>query len=227
MSDLAADPGEDLDDGTRATTPDGDNLLLDFARTEAAAYGSLVAANGGVLLEEPGWSLADLAIGSPFGNVALIRRPIPAREEAAVVERFRGFFAERDGGPYLVFSPWPTGDWSVHGLDPVGHPPVMFRPPAADGAERPEVTIRLVSDEAVLADFERTMIEAYPLSELLPWAPGTYLAPGLLETPWRLFVGDVDGQPVATAAAYLGPEVTAVELVSTRPEARGGASVRR
>lgn len=26
---------------------------------------------------------------------------------------------------------------------------------------------------------------------------------------------------MATAAAYLGPEVTAVELVSTRPEARG------
>ena len=32
MAELAASPEEDLEDGRRAATPDGDNLVLDYAR---------------------------------------------------------------------------------------------------------------------------------------------------------------------------------------------------
>lgn len=47
------------------------------------------------------------------------------------------------------------------------------------------------------------------------------MGPSVLETQWRFFVGYVDDVPVATAGAYVGADITLVELVSTRPEFRG------
>ncbi len=223
MSDLAAGHGEDLDDGCRATTPDGDNLLLDFARTEALAFQALVRAGGGVVEVDDGLGLhlCDLAVGTPFGNLVVVGRPLADDEGPAAVERIRSFFGERAGGPYLVFSPWRTGDWRPTGLAPVGHPPLMFRPPGT--AERAAAGLEIVpaDDNDTLADFERTLVEAYPAPEMQPWVRGAFLDPAALDTDWRFLVGYLDGDAVATAAAYVGPAVTTVELVSTRPEARG------
>ena len=42
---------------------------------------------------------------------------------------FEAFFGERDGGPWLLWSGWPTPDLSYLGYVLWGHPPIMVRPP--------------------------------------------------------------------------------------------------
>jgi hypothetical protein len=128
----------------------------------------------------------------------------------------------------MVFSPWPLADLAPHGLARVGHPPLMVRAP--DGSAPPASDLRIVraADAETLADFERTLIEAYPLAEMQPWQRGAFLAEPILDSNWRFFVGYEGDVAVATAAAYVSPTVTMVELVSSRPEGRGkgyGAAV--
>jgi GNAT superfamily N-acetyltransferase len=120
----------------------------------------------------------------------------------------------------MVFSPWPL-DLGAHGFAPIGHPPLMLR--AAGGTEPVVSGFHIVraTDAGTLADFERTLIEAYPVTEMQPWQRGSYLRAGALDGNWRFFVGYEDGTAVATAAAHVTPSVTIVELVSARPECRG------
>ncbi len=97
----------------------------------------------------------------------------------------------------------------------------MFRPAGGSPPTAEGLRIERATDAAVLDDFERTLIEAYPVPEVQPWRRGVILAPPVLDTPWQLFVGYVDDAPVATAGAYVGADVTIVELVSTRRDFRG------
>jgi GNAT superfamily N-acetyltransferase len=230
MTELAAGEHDELEDGTASTTPEGDNLVLDFARAEAAAFGALVESAGGRVSDDDdaGLHLRDLGSGSAFGNPALLTRPVPDAQGPATVRRIDDFYRAGTGGPYLVFSPWRTTDWSELGLQRVGHPPLMFRPPGGERVVVEGVEVEPVEHEDALAELERTLIEAYPVPELQPWKRGAFLAPAVLGTRWRFFLGRRDGEVVATAGAYLGAAITLVELVSTLPAARGrgiGAAV--
>lgn len=230
MTSLAAEDSEALEDGVRPSTPDGDNLVLDFARAEAAAFGALVGTNGGRVLDDDdaGVHLRDLGAGSPFGNPALLTRPVADADTDDVIGRLRGFYGGSPGGPYLVFSPWRTTDWTVHGFVRVGHPPLMLRPVGGAAAPVDGLDVIEVTDREGLDQFERTLVEAYPVPEMQPWRPGVIVGPSLLDTRWRLYVGLHGGEVVATAGAYVAPTLTLVELVSTRPEYRGrgfGAAV--
>ena len=70
-------------------------------------------------------------------------------------------------------------------------------PPAA-GAAPSGLHIVEVSTAAGAA-FEQTLIEAYPIPEMLPWQCDSYLRAPVLDTRWQWFVGYEDGRPVATA----------------------------
>jgi GNAT superfamily N-acetyltransferase len=222
MSDLAADASDDLETGCRASTPDGDNLVMDFARGEVRAYTTIAAANGGrcTNIAELDLHTSDLGIASPFGNTAHLGRPLTDADRPALVDALRSELGAHPGGPYLVFSAWPTPDLRSDGFLPVGHPPLMFRPPGATPPRPPALDIVQVHDTETLADFERTLIEAYPVAEMQPVVPQSFLHPDVLATDWRLFVGYLDGRPVATAGAFVTPAMTMVELVSARPETR-------
>jgi hypothetical protein len=223
MTDIAASSDEYLENGYETATPDGDNLLLDFARGEANAFGELIGALGGRVVELPeyGVHLRDGGIPTPFGNAALLTRPVPDGKVDGLVAGLREFFAGTAGGPYMLFSPWPLADLPSHGFARVGHPPLMLRPPGGDAPSAPGLRIERVADADMLADFERTLIEAYPIAEMQPWQRGAYLREPVLDTNWRFFVGYEGDDPVATAAAYVSPAVTMIELVSSRPEGRG------
>ena len=227
---LAAEPDDNLETGCRPDTPDGDNLVLDYARAEAAAFGALTVARGGRTLDddELGLHLRDMAVGTPFGNMALLTRPIVDSDTTIVLERMRSFYGRTAGGPYLVLSPWRTTDWTVHGMDRVGHPPLMFRPPNPVTPQCDGLRIVEVDDADSLSDWERTLIEAYPVPEMQPWEPGAMFDPAMLDGNWRLLVGYEGDEPVATAAAYLAPTLNLVEFVSARAEVRGqGFGARR
>ena len=221
MSELAAGADEVLEDGTGRTTPDGDNLVLDYVRAEAAAYRDIVSTNDGRTFvdDDLGLHLTDLGLPTPFGNTAHLTRPIRDDTRHDVVDALRDFYVGNAGGPALVFSSWPTPNLATDGFIRVGHPPLMFRSPGPTAPT--DVEIRTVADSDGLADFECTLIEAYPVAEMQPWVRGAFLSRAILDTPWHLFVAYDDGRPIATAGAYVTDRLVIVELVSTRPEARG------
>jgi hypothetical protein len=226
MTTMTATDATELENGARATTPAADNALLAFARAEAAAYATLVAAAGGHTArnDELGIHTADAASPSPFGNIAHLTRPIAESEVDSLVATLRACYGERAGGPFLVFSPFPTPDLSAHGFHLAGHPPFMLRAPQRDEtmAIRSGLRVVEVTTPAELEQFERTIAEAYPAPEVLPFGSQPRLFPdGVLGSGWHLFLAFVDAEPVATAASFVTDEIVVVEAVSTRNACRG------
>ena len=224
MTSLAADDGAILENGHLGSTAPGDNLLLDYARADADCFAAIAAAAGGRVEHDEtlGLRLADTAAPSPFNNTAHLTAPVGDDSTAKLATALHAFFAGASGGPYLVFSPWPTGDLSRHGFHLVGHPPLMFRPPTVPASPtNPTLRVEPVETADALADFEQTIIEAYPVPELQPWRRGSFLHPEVLESRWRFFVGYEDDRCVATAGAWVSDTITVVEQVSVRDECRG------
>ncbi len=223
MTTFAASTSEHLENGHTAATPAADNLVLDFARGEAEGFGELVRTAGGRTAHdvERAVYLRDAGIPTPFGNAALLDAPVPDRGVDGLVTVVHDFFRAHPGGPYMLFSPWPIADLSARGFAPVGHPPLMLRPPGGAAPFAAGLRIVEVADGDALADFEQTLIEAYPVAEMQPWQRDSYLHPAVLDTNWRFFVGYENDRAVATAAAYVTTGLTIVELVSARAECRG------
>ena len=224
---LAAEEGEYLDPGYDAGTPDGDNLLLDFCRAEIAlwtSWGAAVGATSGGN-QNDGAVWVDAGSPSVFGNPVLWTRPLDAAAAEVAIARQSEEFAQRPGGAYLLYSAYPTPDLRQHGLQPVGHPPCMVRVPDVAGPRPPVphgLDVHRVDSADQLADFERTLVEAYPIPDLMPWRPGVFMGEPLLDDPrWHIFVGHAEGTAVATAAAYVSEHVVDVTLVTCRTEARG------
>jgi hypothetical protein len=220
---IAASPDQ-LENGTRASTPGGDNLHHDFARAEAAAYAQLVSAAGGRVahVEQLGLVMTDSGSPCPFGNIAQLARPLSGGEAPDLVTALREFYAGGGGGPYLMFAAHPTPDLGELGLVLGGHPPMMIRPAGGAPSNGTALQIEVVRDADQLAEFERTVIEAYPTPELAPFGSQSRLfADPLLATDWTLYVGYEAGRVVATSAAFVTDHVVAVEMVSTREECRG------
>jgi GNAT superfamily N-acetyltransferase len=221
-----------LADGWAAGTPVGDNLvravtlsMADVGTGELLGHRTLVTeAYGAVDHGEP----------AGFANAVTLLQPLPyGRWEAVVgdLEDWCGFEGRPSGGEragptgeVLLFSAWPTPDLAGRGWVLHGHPPLMTRSagplpslPAPDGLQ-----IVPVSDERTLADFERTLVEAFPLADAGPLLPGGLFGPRLLDEPrWRMFVGYADGEPVATAGVFVEHGLNYVNYVATRAEWRG------
>jgi GNAT superfamily N-acetyltransferase len=215
---------ERLEDGVSPATRAGDNLLLDAARTSATAYALVAMSTGGrVQVDETlGLHMADGGSPSPFANMAHLTRPVPETEIRRLAEALRTFYGSGEGGPYLLFAPWPTGDLSPHGLVLGGHPPLMIRPAGEAPPDKSRLTIDAVRDVDGLRTFEHTLAEAYPADDLLPFGSHQRLfGDGLLDSAWTFYLGCEDDRPVATAAAFVSDQVVLVEGVSTRPESRG------
>jgi GNAT superfamily N-acetyltransferase len=215
---------EQLENGSRRTTPAGDNVLRDFALAESDAYATVVRAAGGVVesVDALGLRLSDARSPCPFGNIAHLVRPIADGEAAQLVDAMRAFYGGSDGGAFLLFSPWPTPDLAAHGLTLGGHPPMMVRPAGAAPAAPDSLRIEPVTTPEGLADFERTIVEAFPMVELSPYgSQPAFFGEALLESDWTLYVGYDADRPVATAGAYTTDQLVAVEMVSTRDDCRG------
>jgi hypothetical protein len=144
-----------------------------------------------------------------------------AADAGEVVARARAFFATRPGGPFLFVSAWPTPDLTAHGLHLVGYPPLMWRPAGAPLRPPPaDVEVVRVHDTATAADFERTLVDGYPIPSLQPVAAGSVL-PVFDAAGWHYFVAYVDGEPVATAASFVDATHVRVDMVATIAARRG------
>lgn len=208
----------------RATRP-GDNACNDYAQAMAEAYAILARARGHVVMEDD--DVVAMDGGSPclFLNVVLMRRPLSAEGWRDVSDRLAGFYGERAGGDYLIFSPWPTADLAGAGFSLVGHPPLMLRAPGPVAVDPVAgVEIRPVDDAASARDWESTLVAGFPLDGLEPYQPGCLLGPGPppagADQGWRYWVAYLDGTPVAASAAYLTATHVDVEFVATLEAAR-------
>jgi ribosomal protein S18 acetylase RimI-like enzyme len=86
----------------------------------------------------------------------------------------------------------------------------------------PGFTISEVQDEASLYDFKRVFIESYEIPEWAAqaWVDAT-LRIGLGRTPWKMYLGRLNGEPVATNMLFNGGGVASVYAVGTVASARG------
>ncbi|HXV43960.1 MAG TPA: hypothetical protein VEC96_12915 [Anaerolineae bacterium] len=86
----------------------------------------------------------------------------------------------------------------------------------------PGFTISKVQDEASLYDFKQVFIESYEIPEWAAqaWVDAT-LRIGLGRTPWQMYLGRLNGEPVATNMLFNGGGVASVYAVGTVASARG------
>ena len=194
----------------------------------AAAYSSLAGARGGRVTEDEsfGLVLTDTASRSMFGNVVVVGRPLdPDRWESAAA-RMHDFYGDADGGPFLVFSAWPTPDMVPFGFGRIGHPPLMLRAPGTvPAAEVPGLEIRPVSDAAGAEAWEWALVEGFPEPELQLFQAGCFLPDPALRVPgWHHWVGYLDDRPAGTASAFVTGTHVDVEFISTVEWARDAAS---
>jgi GNAT superfamily N-acetyltransferase len=208
---------EQLTTGWEPGVPASDSLLRAYVLASAGRAAYMARCAGG---REQRW--ADLAVADPrspvlWDNAAVLLQPPQYTDMGHLLERLTSFYPpERH---FVFMAAWPTPDLRAAGLELMGHPPLMFRPAGGVAPELPEgLEIVPVTDERTMKDFVRTVVDAYPL----PGAEGTVLGEAaMLGGPLALFVGYLDGQPVATSGSYLEHGVVDVEWVSARPEYRG------
>jgi GNAT superfamily N-acetyltransferase len=92
----------------------------------------------------------------------------------------------------------------------------------------PGFTIAEVQTETDLADFKQVLIDGYEIPEAMAdgWVQAA-LQIGIDRTPWKMYLGRLNGQPVATNMMLIGGEVAGIYGVATVPTARrqgiGGA----
>ncbi|MGE3270816.1 MAG: GNAT family N-acetyltransferase [Chloroflexota bacterium] len=182
----------------------------------------IALATGGRAEQWDGLMVADAASPNPFLNSATLTRPLLESEAGPLTARLEAFFAERPvGGPWLLWSGWPTPDLSGLGYVLWGHPPIMVRQPGGQAPPPPtELRIVEVTEAQELAALERTFVEAYPVLGIEHLLPGAVFAPGLLGGPFRFWAGYVDDEMVGVAAALVEHDHTDVAFIATQPHAR-------
>ncbi len=82
--------------------------------------------------------------------------------------------------------------------------------------------IKEITTEASLYEFKKVFVETYEIPEWAgqAWVDAT-LKLGIGKTPWRMYLGKLEGEPVATNMLFNGGGVASVYAVATLPSARG------
>lgn len=199
----------------RHVLPD-DTLLRDYVDSSVRYLVDVGRAVGAATVEDDAVAGAHHGAAFPFANLTIARRPLDLDEWTDAIARLRATYP--GGLPFVIVSPFATPDLAPLGFTLVGHPPFMVRPAGPAIVPRPDgVEIERVTDAAALAEFETTLVEAYPGGP-----SGTLFTPGILDVDdVGLWIARLDGACVATAAGHHGGAVNGVEIISTLPTVRG------
>lgn len=210
-----------MSDGS-ATIPDltdGEAWRMVSAVNLALQWEHLPRATGGHWERWDEVWAADAASPVAFPNSATLLQPLTETDAGGLIARLDQFYAQETGGPWMLWSAWPTPDLAPFGMRLAGYPPLMVRLPATLTAMT-DLRIIEARDEPTLRDFDDVMIHGYPIPELV--FPNDRITDGrVLGGSMRYFVGYQDDRPVACAAAYLGEREVGVYMVATLPGARG------
>lgn len=222
---IIPDEDEHLTNGWEPDTPAGDTLLRRAVLVQAAWPLEVARALGRPHRRTDRWAGARTGDRGALTNPVVLLQPLT--DAGAVVAEIEETIPAPV--PFVMLSAWPTPDLRRHGLALIGHPPLMVRFPAPhDHPAPPGVEVREVTEAAALAVAEEVLVEGYPMPDLRPLTPGDLLAPSILSPATRVWVGYVDGEPAAVAAAHTHASAVLVEYVAALPRARGrgaGAAV--
>lgn len=217
--------GEHLATGWEPDLPPDDTLVRQAVLVHASWPVEVARSTGRPYRSCPQWAGGWIGDRGALTNPVVLKQPL-AEPAATLAEINEMFPAEV---PYLLLNPWPSPNLVDQGLQLIGHPPLMVRLPAAGSDQLPQNTeVREVRTADELAVAERVLVKGYPMPDLEPLQPGNLLGPGILAEATRIWLGWVDGEPVAVAAAHRHAGATLVEYVATMPQARGrgaGAAV--
>ncbi len=214
----AADPP--LETGWLPATPVGDSLQRRFVTGFAEWVESSGRAAGNPVLRTADVVAVDEHSPNLLLNSGILLHPVATADGGRVVGDLLSLYAGREGGPFSLFSPWPV---ELPDLEVGGHPPVMLRVPGGTAPPVPdELDVVEVTTPALLAEYERVLVEGFPLDDLQPFGTHTALHPSSLHVPnMRMFVGLVDGRGVCGATSIVAHRVNHVEWVATVADARG------
>jgi GNAT superfamily N-acetyltransferase len=213
-----------LEDGWGRDTPETDSLLRGYVVGFGEMLAGIGEAIGGRVLEDD--DVVALDVGSDFflANGAVLRHPVRDAVLPAIVDRLHDFYASGTGVSWMLLSAWPIPPIDRMGL--IGHPPFMLRGAGGTAPPTPPgLVVREVTDAAGMADFARAL-EGYPApaEQTAVFADDRMLGvPGL-----RVWVGYLDGRPVACSGAHVTEVCVDVEFVATHADVRGrgfGAAV--
>lgn len=217
---LVADEGETLVAGWEEHLPPDDTVQRHALLANAARVIHDAHTGGFPWARDEHLTLGVTAPSGMFANWALAMQPVV--DGAGVVGAVHSFFGEHFA---LLVSPWPTPDLRSVGCAPIGHPPLMVRPPGGVAPPSPELDVREVHDPQGIAWFEEALIDGYPAEGVEDRSLGCLVTPSMLEpSSWgrnRRFVGLVDGRPVACAVGFLHAGAVEVDYVATLPDVRG------
>ncbi len=162
---------EHLTNGWEPELDPGDSLLRRFVLANADRATTLAELAGGRAMRTPAFAAADPESPVLFDNAAVLLQPGEYVDLASAIDEIVGFYpADRH---FVVLSAFPTPDLGRHGLELMGHPPLMYRP-AGGSAPLPPAGLEIVEVRTAeqLGEFVETLVEAYPM----PGAQGTVLA---------------------------------------------------
>jgi ribosomal protein S18 acetylase RimI-like enzyme len=123
--------------------------------------------------------------------------------------------------PGSICDAWQTLELQEHGYRIWRTEPWFYRPPGpAAETSPPELELVAVSSAAEVHEFEVVSVRGFG-SEEDSIAPGTYHPPTVLDDEaMKMFIGRVDGLPVAAAMGYRMDDVVGVFGVTTIASAR-------
>jgi hypothetical protein len=211
---------ERVSDGWGASTPRNDTLMREYIEAYADLVEGLGRNPGCRTVRSDEFVALDSHAPFPFLNIAVPLRPIVDVTDPMLDDIAHFFAPDNEQTPFLIYSATPMPWLGERGWELMGHPPVMLRPAAPADVPRPAgLSIVEVRDRAALEVFDATMITAYPVPEM----QGRRLFhTDVLDLPgWHLWLGLLDGAPVATAAAHVTDTLVDVEWISAMPSARG------
>ncbi|MEA2826378.1 MAG: hypothetical protein QOG43_817 [Actinomycetota bacterium] len=218
---MVAEPTVHLTHGWEPDLAVGDTVLRGFLFAFADRLTTMADGVGGRLRRTPEAAFADPHSAFVFDNGVVLLQPPGVADIHRVVEEAIAFYPpERT---WILFSAWPLPDLSAAGLELVGHPPFLVRAPAPFTRPDPDgsriIEVRTHQD---LADFERVLVEGYPMPE-----GGAIIDHRMLGGAIRLWVGydtangDRDDSAVAVSGAHVAHGLVEVDWVATLPAARG------
>lgn len=208
-----------LETGWLPDTPVADSILRRFLHNQIEFNEYFAAARSGQVRRTHDISLVETGPVSAFLNQAVLRRPLTGNGDP-VLNEIEEFYRHE----CVLLSLWPTPDLTGRGWHLMGHPTFVLRAPAAvaspTGRATPagEAVVRTVTTAAELHAFEQVVLDGYPVPPAGDGKPT--FAPSLLDTPVRLRLAYLDGNPVATGASHIAHGVVNLGLAATLPAAR-------
>ena len=211
---------EELETGWGPATPPGDSIESDFLRCWGERIAAFARAGGVPLVDDDTVTVPVFSTRTFWGNLGIVRRP--DRSAGDIADRLRS--ALPAGAPIALLSPWSGVDLGATGLTDDGHPPLMIRPPGpapTPHAVPAGVELVEVIDTEGLAEWERTLIEAYPTPGAEVEPPLTLFPAGILGGRTRFWTAYRDGRPVGVSAGHAGHGIVEIEFVATMASERG------